>query len=120
MANSTAPETSRAIRRDRTAQATLGLAIVLNILLFVLVFLTYDQLTESMAGSVGGSQRFSSPSSAFILPIIGLVSWLSAGILGFFFYSTRDQATIAYTIWGVAVLIQLATWVPIVNLVTGI
>lgn len=123
MANSTVPGTGQAVWQDRAAQATLGLAIVLNIVLFVLVFLTYDQLTETIAGSgglSGSDDRFGSPANALILPIIGLVSWLLAGALGLFYYTARDQASIAYTIWGTVVLIELATWVPILSLIIGI
>jgi hypothetical protein len=123
MANSTTPGTGRTIWQDRAALATLGLAVALNILLFVLVFLTYDQTTEAIArnaDAAGSGDRFGSPSSAFILPIIGLVSWLLAGGLGLFYYTIRDQVSIAYTIWGVVVLIELATWVPVLSLITGI
>ena len=123
MANSTTTGSGRAIWQDRAAQATLSLAIVLNIALFALVFVTNDQLSEAIAGSAGVSgsgDPFSSPSSALILPIIGLVSWLLAGALGLFYYTTRDQASIAYTIWGAAVLIELATWVPVLGLITGV
>ena len=120
MAKSITPGTGQAFWQDRAAQATLGLAIVLNILLFALVFLTYDQLTETIAATAGSGDHFGSPSSVLVLPIIGLVSWLAAGALGLFYYSTRDQASIAYTIWGVAVLIELATWVPVLSLITGI
>jgi hypothetical protein len=116
MSNSTAPGTGRAFWQDRTAQATLGLAIVLNIALFALVFFTRDHLAEALAAA-GNDARFGWPSSAFILPIIGLTSWLSAGALGLFYYSNRDQAAIAYTIWGAAALIELVTWVPALNLI---
>jgi hypothetical protein len=117
MANTTAPKNARVIWQDRLAQLTLGLTIVLNMALFILVFLTYDQLTEAIAGSVASDDRFGLPSSALILPVIGLVSWLLAGALGFFYHARRDQASIAYTVWGAAGLIQLAVWVPVLRLI---
>ena len=120
MADSTEPLNGRALWRDRGAQVTLGLAVVLNILLFLLVILTNDRLAESIANSgtkLGSVDRFGPPSSAIILPVIGLITWLLAGALGFFYYAVRDEASIAYTVWGASALVVLATWVPVLGLI---
>ncbi|HSG16894.1 MAG TPA: hypothetical protein VLE70_11315 [Anaerolineae bacterium] len=123
MVNSTTPPAGRALWHDRAAQGTLGLAIVLNILLFILVFVAADRLADAVAvsgSSSGSADRFGAPSNALILPIIGLVAWLSAGALGCFYYVARSQRPIAYTIWGAIVLIELATWVPVLALLLNL
>jgi hypothetical protein len=109
-----------AIWRDKAAQISLGLAVVLNLLLFVLVLLTHQQLedavtaAEAAAGPGTGGQY-----STLILPIIGLASWLSGGALGAYYYRWRVEAPIAYIIWGAVVLIEVATWVPVLTLIVN-
>jgi hypothetical protein len=123
MANSTTPSAGRTIWRDRAAQGTLGLAIILNLLLFLLVFVAADRLADGIttSGSSSGSvDRFGAPSNALILPIIGLIAWLSAGALGYFYYEARSEIPIAYTIWCAIVLIELATWVPVLALLLNL
>lgn len=119
MANSTAPPAGRAIWRDRVTQGTLGLAIILNILLFILVVLTAGRLADAITAS-GGMDRFGAPSNALILPIIGLIAWLSGGALGYFYYQARGQKSIAYSIWCAIVLVELATWVPVLALLLNL
>jgi len=107
--------------RDRATQISLGLAIALNLLLFILVLATNRQLEEAIAGRIsGGAGRFGAPSSALILPIIGLVSWLIGGALAYFYFKGRNEASMAVIIWGTVVLIELATWEPILNLLTDL
>jgi len=116
MAKSTAPTTLRTVTQDRAAQFTIGPAILLNILLFILVLLSHDRLVETMTASNNAGQ-FSSPSSAFVLPIIGAVAWLLTSALGYYYYGIRDEAPVATIVWGTAIVIQLATWVPIMSLI---
>lgn len=123
MAKLTAPQTWRNLSQDRAARLTLGLAILFNIALFALVLLANQRLTEAIAdasSAPGDVDQFRVPSSAFILPIIGLVAWLLAGVLGYYYYAVRDENPVAYTVWGVTVLIQLATWVPVLSLIAGL
>ena len=123
MANSTAQPAGQAIWHDRAALGTLGLAIILNVVLFVLAFVASDRLADAIAvsgGISGNVDRFGAPSNAFVLPIIGFITWLSAGALGYFYYSARGEKSIAYTIWGAIVLIELATWVPALALLLNL
>ena len=126
MANSSTATAVQNIWQDRATQVSLGLAIVLNLLLFGLVILSNDRLATAIADSGTGSgaaadgvDRFGSPSNAFILPIIGLIAWLLGGALGIY-YSVRNEVPIAYTVWSTVVLIELATWVPILALISGL
>ena len=123
MANSASSSTGRPVWQDQAAQGTLVPAVILNFLLFILVLVTHDRLADAIAasGSSSGSvDRFGAPSNALILPIIGLIAWVSAGALGYFYYIARDEKSIAYTVWGAIILIELATWVPVLALLLNL
>lgn len=107
-----ASATWRTLSQDRVAQLTLGLAILLNMALFAFVLLANRRLAQAIADSA------TAPPSVFILPVIGLVAWLLAGVLGYYYYAIRDETPVAYIVWGATVLIQLATWVPALSLIT--
>jgi hypothetical protein len=115
MSNTSTETAGQALWQDRIAQISLGLAVVLNLLLFVLVLLARQRLDEAIAASNGGG-----PFNVLMLPIIGLVAWIVGGVLGYFFYTVRDEPPIAYIIWGTVVLIELATWVPAVALIINL
>lgn len=125
MSNSITKTAQQPIWRDRAARIGLGLAVSLNLLLFVLVLLTYQQLNEAMAsasgisGAVDGTiaPNAGQPFNVLILPIIGLVSWLVGLALGAFYYNARKDRPMAYIVWAAVVLIGLATWVPILSLI---
>lgn len=108
MSNMATETTKPNIRQDRVARISLGSAIALNLILFALVLLANQQLSDAIAGAPDVGR----PPNAYVLPVIGLVAWLVGGALGAIFFIARDEAAIAYIIWGSTVLIQLATWVP--------
>ena len=54
MSNSTTETARQPIWRDRGARLSLGLAVILNLLLFVIVLLTRQQLNEADCVSAGG------------------------------------------------------------------
>lgn len=118
MSNSSTEAVRQPIWQDRSAQISLGLAIILNLILFLLVLLAYQQLNEAAANSAapnaGGSFN------VLILPIIGLASWVVGGALGAFYYNVRDDAPMANIIWAAVVLIGLATWVPALSLILNL
>lgn len=115
MSNSPARTAAQALWHDRVARVSLGLAIALNLLLFALVLLAKQSLDEALAASSAGPTG--GRHEALIVPIIGLVAWIVGGGLGAFYHNVRDEAPIAYIIWGAVVLIELATWVAVLNLI---
>jgi len=122
MSNSATETAGRPIWRDRTAQISLGLAIVLNLFLFILVLLAYRPLNQaandlSAAAEAATAPNAGGPFNVLILPIIGLVSWLAGGALGAYYYNRRADAPMAYIIWAAVALIGLATWVPALSLI---
>jgi hypothetical protein len=125
MSNSATETTRQPIWQDRAAQASLGLAIVLNLFLFILVLLAYRPLNQAAAGLSGAidpatALNAGGPFNVLILPIIGLVSWLAGGALGVYYYNARSEAPMAYIIWSVVALIGLATWLPALSLILNL
>jgi hypothetical protein len=119
MSNATTETVTRPIWRDRAAQISLGLAMLLNLLLFVLVLLAHQQLNEAMdaaAGAPDNGQAFNS----LVLPIIGLVTWVIGGALGAFYYRIRGEAPMAYIIWAAVAFIQMTTWVPVLTMIVDL
>lgn len=125
MSNSTTKTVWQPIWRDRAARIGLGLAVILNLLLFVMVLLTHQQLSEAMASAGDISDAIDGtiapnagqPFNVLILPIIGLVSWLVGLALGAFYYNVRKDPPMAYIVWAAVVLVDLATWVPALSLI---
>ena len=115
MSDSLTETANKAFWRQRATQIGLGLSIALNLLLSALVLLTSQQLEQAIAGATG-VDSFGAPSNALILPVIGLVSWVIGGALAYFYVSLRNEAPMATIIWGTVILIELATWVPVLNL----
>lgn len=122
MSDSTTGAAVKAPWQDRTAQVTFLLAVALNLLLFILVLLAREPLEQGI--TTAGGDRFGTPVgdpySALILPIIGLIAWLAGGLLGYFYYKVRDEAPVAYIVWGAVVVIELATWAPAISLIINI
>ena len=76
------------------------IAIVLNLLLFILVLLAHRTLNEaagdlSAAVDAAAAPNADGPFNVLILPIIGLVSWLAGGTLGVYYYARRADAPMA-------------------------
>jgi hypothetical protein len=129
MSNSATEKVGQPLWQDRAAQVSLGLAILLNLILFLVVFLAHQQLNEAVtagsvaAGGISGAvdpapaPNAGAPFNVLILPIIGLVSWIVGGALGAYYYSPRTDAPMAYIVWAAVALIGLATWVPVLSLI---
>jgi uncharacterized membrane protein len=110
---------SRDIWRDRVMQFSMGAAIVLNVALFAVVAAQFGRLPDEVPlhfDGPGQVDRFGSPAGLYVLPLIGLITWLTAALLGWFFHQVRDEKPVAYIVWGTTVAIQLATWLAIINL----
>jgi hypothetical protein len=132
MSNSATEATDRPILKDRAAQISLGLAIILNLFLFLLIILAYQRLNEAVAAysvavgdtaaavDLSATPNAGGPFNVLVLPIIGLVGWLVGGVVGAYYYSARADAPMAYIVWASAVLIGLATWLPALSLIMNL
>ncbi len=50
-----------------------------------------------------------------VMLVIGLIAWIVNSIWGWIFYQ-QDQKVPAYLLWGTAVIVQLAVWGAVLNL----
>ena len=109
----------RDIWRDRVMQFCVGASIILNVALFAVIASQIGRLPEEVPlhfDNLGRVDRFGPPTDLFVLPLIGLISWLSAALLGWYFHQVRDEKPVAYILWGTTVIIQLAAWLAVINL----
>ncbi len=105
---------------ERRSLFLIGAAVALNLTLFAFLSVIYSRLPAEVPlhfSQIGVVDRTGSPSGLFILPLIGLVAWIAAVILGWFFYFLRHEKPVAYIVWGVTVVIELATWIAVVGLI---
>ncbi|MFN2189087.1 MAG: PH domain-containing protein [Candidatus Promineifilaceae bacterium] len=106
---------------ERDALIIIGVSVLLNLALFVILAIINSRLPEKSAlhfNKFGEVDRTGSAAELFILPLIGAIAWVSAVIGGWFFYYIRHEKPVAYLILGFTVLIQIATWIAMLGLVT--
>jgi uncharacterized membrane protein len=100
-------------------QSCMGASIILNVALFAFIAAQYDRLPDEVPlhfDGLGQVDRYGSPAGLYILPLIGLIAWLTAALLGWYFHQVRGEKPVAYVLWGTTVAIQLAAWLALVNL----
>jgi len=105
---------------DRKALILVGASVILNLLLFAVLSVINSRLPEQVPlhfSRFGVVDRTGSPSGLFILPLIGLVAWIAALVAGWFFYYPRHEKPVAYIIWGVTVVIEIAAWIAVLGLI---
>lgn len=97
--------------RDRTARILLLAAPLLNALHFAVLtglFPTLPGEVPLRMDNAGAVLLSGPPSRLFLPPLFGLLSWLTNAVLGWNFYQRRHERTIAYLLWGAAVVLQIA------------
>lgn len=105
---------------EKKALILLGVSVILNLLLFATLAVLHSRLPEQVSlhfGQFGDVDRTGSPSELFILPLIGLLTWVGAAIGGWFFYYLRHEKPVAYIILGFTVVIEVATWIAVFGLI---
>jgi hypothetical protein len=108
------------IWRDRAALLLASAPVILNLTLFAFLATAYSRLPEEVPlhyNQVGIIDRAGSPAGLFILPLIGLVAWTTTGLTGWFYYAVRLERPVAYIVWGITVVIEVAAWVALVGLI---
>lgn len=108
------------IWRDRLALVLLGLAALLNLVLFGYLCFRYPQLPADLPlhfDAQGQVDRYGSPASLFVLPLIGLGALVINGLWGGALY--RRHRAGAYLLWGGALVVQFLVAVALINLVRG-
>jgi hypothetical protein len=97
---------------DRLAQFLLVTAVILNGALFVYLTAVFGRLPAQIPlhfDQAGAVDRLAAPGNLFVLPIIGLITWVLNGVGGWLFYQQKHRLP-AFLLWGTAVTVQLAAW----------
>ncbi|MGH2538004.1 MAG: PH domain-containing protein [Candidatus Promineifilaceae bacterium] len=109
--------------QDRTALGLAGLSVGLNLALFAYLSSLFSRLPAevplhfSRSGSV---DRVGGPGNFFLLALIGLLAWLVAAGLAWFFYAVRGERPLGYIVWGSAAVVQLGAWVALAYLLASL
>lgn len=111
------------IWRDHIFVSLLLAGLGLNLLQFGYLAARFSNLPAEVPlhfGVDGGVDRWGAPSGLLLLPLLGLAFWLANGVLGLIFYHIRDNRPVAYLIWLVTIIIQLASWIALLELLSAL
>jgi len=111
----------RRFAQDRVATGLLGAGIGLNALLFFYLAWRYPSLPPAIPlhfDPAGVPDMMTPPSQAFILPLIGLMTFSLNTLLGWGLHVRQDRSP-AYLLWGSTVLVQILLWVATLSVVSG-
>ena len=111
------------IWRDHLFASLLLAGLGLNLLQFGYLAARFSSLPAQVPlhfGADGGVDRWGTPSGLLLLPLLGLAFWLTNGGLGLIFYHIRDNRPVAYLIWLVAIIIQLTSWIALLELLSAL
>lgn len=109
------------IWRDRLG---LGMLLASFVLLLSLVgllcfyFPALPRLVPLHFGASGAPDRLGERGDIFILPLIGLLTFLFNGTLGALAY--RREKMVSYLLWGGALLVQLLAWKAAIGILTQV
>lgn len=99
--------------RDRSAQLVLAMAVILNGALFAYLCAIFNRLPSTIPlhfNRLGVVDRVESPINLFVLPLLGLFTWIVNGAIGWLFYQKQGQQPMAYVLWGSSILVQMTVW----------
>lgn len=100
-----------AIWRDQLGLTLLGLGILFLVLLLGLLTFRYPMLPKLIPlhfGPSGSPDRLGPRIEVFIVPLIGLLTLLTNGVLGAISY--RHNRLASYLLWGSSILVQVLVW----------
>jgi hypothetical protein len=96
--------------------STLGLVVLLGMLSF-----RFPQLPMLMPlhfGLSGSPDRLGPRAEIFLIPFIGVLSFLTNGVLGGIFY--RRNRVASYMLWGGSVLVQILVWAATLGILSRV
>lgn len=108
------------IWHDRIAQLSLGVAVLLNVVQFGYLTLLIGQSSQPVTlhfNSSSEADRFGPAEFLLLIPLLGLLTWVFAAIMSWFFYDRRNEHPVAYILCGSTVVIEFTTWLAILLLV---
>lgn len=110
---------SRRFNTGATALVLLGGGLVGAMMLFGVLMIRYPDLPNALAfqyNSDGVPLVVRQKTALFLLPIIGLLSWLVNGAWGVWMVY-RSQVTGAYMLWGGTIVVQLCVLMALISLI---
>jgi hypothetical protein len=99
--------------RDRWAQVLLPGTFFPLLLFFGLIAFNLSRLPASIPlhfNQLGEPDRMGTPAGLFMLPVIGLVTWLANTALGTALHSRPNQRILSYVLWFGNLLVQALLW----------
>ncbi len=105
------------IWQDRLGLGLLAAGLLAALVLFGLLCFyspALPQLVPLHFDAAGVPDRFGSREQIFILPLIGLLTFLLNGVLGGIVY--RREQIASYLLWGGAILIQVLVWTAAIGI----
>lgn len=99
---------------DRLGLGLLLTGAVLNLALFALLSWRFSSLSADLPlhfDALGQADRIGPRSALFTLPMLGLLSWILNGLVGWWQYLRQRLA--AYLLWGGAAVVQVLAWVAL-------
>jgi hypothetical protein len=102
---------------DQTAWVLLGLALLINLLLFAYLGARFPAMDEQLPlhfSNQGLADRIGTKMELFSLPIIGLIILATNAILGSILY--RWERAGAYLLWGAATVAQALFWLAVFSI----
>ena len=109
----------RLFGKDRLGVVLLGFGILGSLILFGALMVPFPLLPEVIPfefNSDGLPQVLREKSALFLLPSIGLLSWVANGLWGMWMAS-RNQLVGAYLLWGGTVVVQVCALLALMNLI---
>ena len=111
------------IWRDQSFIFLLLGGLTLNLLQFAYLAARFRRLPAEIPlhfGIDGQVDRWGSPAGLLLLPLLGLAFWLLNWVLGLVFYHLRENRPVAYVIWLTSLVLQLASWVALLELLSAL
>jgi hypothetical protein len=110
-----------AIWRDSLGLALLGIAMLALMLLLAMLSFRFPALPTLIPlhfGTSGSPDRLGPRVEIFIVPLIGLLTFLVNGVLGSVFY--RHDRVASYMLWGSSILVQVLIWTATLGILSQI
>ncbi len=107
------------IWRDAVALALLGGGALALTLLLALISFRYPQLPILIPlhfAASGSPDRLGPRTEIFLMPLIGLLTFISNGVLGGILY--RRSQVASYLLWGSSILVQLLVWIAALSMLS--
>ncbi len=116
----TAPSPVQMLLQDRALQLLLAFTLAMNLALVIFLMVRYGDLPDPLPlhfDATGLPDRIESKSGILILPVIGLIVFVSNGLLGVLVHRRERAATLLLAAG--ALVVQVLMWLAVINIAGG-